>query len=822
MSSTFRFFSRAWILAPIFACGLLGWSYVAWIKHVDYLTRVGSAEVKSDSASPTGYAGGVRRMIIPGHNQESLRWIIETQESLARGKGRIRRIDYENAPFGHETNSPSVYRWWLRLVGWFTRIFSSLSFGRSIEAATLFADPILYLILFVSTVASAARCFGKQAAAVLAVAFATLVPLTHSFVPALVDSRGLAIIAIVWSVFPLVLGLRALAGETGASLEKSSRCYRLARRWFIVGGVAAGVGLWISVSTLVPVLVGIFLGALVAAWVARQEPSKSHAIPDKALWQIWSLSGGITCLAAYIIEYYPAHLGGWQLRAVHPLYAIALSGGGAGLGRAMALICRQKTKWDWTDVVIGLLAAASLLALPVTMRKLQDVGFLATDLSAFRVTNFPGGASGTNLWSWLVHDGLSSLLWTIALPTLVLLPAVGLLVRRSTPLTSRASLAIALGPAAVALGFACWQLSWWTMLDGLLLVVLVVLTHAIRATYASRRSFIFFLGLLILVLLPGGVRQVENARLAGQTGLTRPELMELVERDLAHSLARRVGKEGAVILVPPDETMALCYYGGLRGLATFNSENKAGFGAAVRIASATTAEEAFELIQQRGVTHIIMPSWDPYLDEYARWGLGRVEGSFIESLKHWNLPPWLRPVPYQLPAVSGLEGQSVAIFEVVDEQSAATSASRLAVYFIQMGQLDAAASTAQSLRRFPADVGAWVARAEIELARGSDADLAATLKVLLPMLTSGADRSLPLDRRLGLAVVLARTQHKDLAREQVRRCLSTIDEAKVRKLSSSALYHLLVLSKGLEVPFSDAKLHTLALEFLPADWRTRL
>jgi hypothetical protein len=229
-----------------------------------------------------------------------------------------------------------------------------------------------------------------------------------------------------------------------------------------------------------------------------------------------------------------------------------------------------------------------------------------------------------------------------------------------------------------------------------------------------------------------------------------------------------------------------------------------------------------ELIRRREVTHIIVPSWDTYLSEFARSGLGQLEGSFLDRLNKWAIPPWLRPVPYQLPGLASFEGQSVVVLEVVEEQDPAAALSRIAEYFVEMGQLDLAASSAQSLRRFPADVGAWVARAQVEIARGDDEALANSLKVLQTRLASKADRSLPWDRRVSLSIVLARGKHADLAREQVRRCLAELDEPKLRSLTTGSLYRLMVLSKGLGVPVPDPQLRELALELLPAESRAKL
>jgi hypothetical protein len=307
-----------------------------------------------------------------------------------------------------------------------------------------------------------------------------------------------------------------------------------------------------------------------------------------------------------------------------------------------------------------------------------------------------------------------------------------------------------------------------------------------------------------------------------RTELTKPELVGLIERDLARWLAKHVGGDAPLILAPPNETTTLYFYGGLRGLGTPARENQDGISSAVRILSASTPEEAKELIDRRGITHLVVPSWDSYLDEYARIGMGQLEGTFLSRLHAWRLPPWLKPIPYQLPTIAGFEGQSVTILEVVEDQEDSALLSRLAEYFVEMGQLDLAANVAQALRRYPADLGALVARAQVEIARDDPAAFARTVESLQSRLAGGADRVMPWDRRANLAVVLARGKHTELAREQVRRCLTDIDEGKVRSLTTISLYRFQVLAKAFNLSIADQKLHQLARDLLPADLRSRL
>jgi len=308
--------------------------------------------------------------------------------------------------------------------------------------------------------------------------------------------------------------------------------------------------------------------------------------------------------------------------------------------------------------------------------------------------------------------------------------------------------------------------------------------------------------------------------------LTPSESEELVERHLAHWLAGRSGEPGAVVYAPPGETTTLCYFGGLRGIGSFAPDNAVGFGNTLAIAGARTMEEIEGNLRTRGVRYVVIPSWDPFFDVFAERYLekrfsGR-RGLLVGALRRWIVPPWLRPMPYQLPVGGGFAGQSVLVFAVVDPQPPAAAAGRLAEYLVETGRLDDAAAVGAGLRRFPGDIGALSARAQVARARGDAAAFAAALNSLLARLSTGGDRYLAWDRRVSLAIVLAEADRLDLARDQVRRCLADASEPQLRSLTTGSIYDLLVLGRsfGLEIP--DPRLRGVALDLLPADLRGRL
>jgi hypothetical protein len=404
---------------------------------------------------------------------------------------------------------------------------------------------------------------------------------------------------------------------------------------------------------------------------------------------------------------------------------------------------------------------------------------------------------------------------------LLLIPAIWILVRRSGSPGTRMALALTLGPVAVALGFAAWKLNGWSGLDATL-VALLATSSAIVAELTSRAAGRWAWGLLAAgVAFPGAILYFPRAETAAGANYTESEVYVLVERDLARWLSHRSGIPGEVAVAPHDLTFTLHHYGGLRGLATLGLDNLAGLEAAMRIVSASTPEEARELVDRRNVKYFVIPSWNSYLDVYARMGMGKMDETFLNRLHFWRLPPWLRPVAYAFPTIRGFEGQSVTVLEVVDDQDDAVALSRLAEYFVDMGQLGQAAAVAQSLRRFPADLGALVARGQVEQAREDSAAFDRTVEQVRSRIAGGGDKNLLLDRRASLAVLLARAKLNAPSAEQVRRCLEGLDEPGLRSLPTNQLFRLQVLARAFGTPIADPRLRQLALDLLPEEMRAR-
>lgn len=807
MSLSARILPRLWLIIPVCALGWVVWAGAARVQRIQAVSALqGRARPVDalDRRSPTGYADGQRELIIPGASQASFHWIAQTQQMFARGEARVRHVDYENAPNGHDVSAASPYRWWLGLVAWVDHGVSGRPIGLSVERAALYADPLLHGLLIAAAAAFAAWRFGCLAAAVLSLGLATLFPFASGFLPGMPGAVGLEEACGLGTLLLLLAGISA----PGA-----------ARRWFALAGVMGGLGIWIDVKVEAPITGAVVLGALLAGWVGR---GSSAADPP---WRVWSRWGGTTVLAAYLAEYFPSHMGFTGLDSVHPAYGLAWIGAGELLSAGVPWVRGARPAWARRNVVVLALAALAVAALPAAILWTGSWGFLVQDSSWARLSRLSDSAVAASTGAWLSRDGMTAEAWATLVPLLVLLPGAWMMVRPGVRPETRASLAVAFGPALAAGGLAWWQLSWWGALDGALLAIVVAAT-ADGAVPSGRSAGRWLCAAIVLACAAGGAARLMPRAEGPELHLTPRESEELVERHLSHWMARRTGEAGAVVYASPDVTAGLCFFGGLRGVGSAEADNGVGFGAALNIAAALTMEEAQNDMQARGISYIVVPSWDRFFDEFARLYLDKRFASrpnfFVGELRKWNLPRWLRPVPYQMPVGGGFEGQTVQVFEVVDEQAPSAAAGRLAEYMVETGDLERAAAFGEALRKYPGDVGALAARMMVAGARGDSAAAAEILNVLLARLASGADRYVPWDRRISLAIVLAQAGRVDLARGQASQCLAAADEARLRTLSTGALYNLLVLGRAFGLEIADPHARAVALDLLPDDLRGRL
>jgi hypothetical protein len=809
------YFSSVWIAFLLGAGAILIWNTSARINRLDYLSTIG-APAENHTAGVTGSAPGDAELTpnnslpIPDQLDASYHWLAQTQRMLNRGETRVRHIDYENAPYGRTVLAPSPYRWWLGFLAWSEHLASGAPTSKLVERAALLADPLLWGIILLGSVILAAMCFGSLSASLASVGLVSLFPFITGFWPGAPDDRGLAQALAIASV--LLLSCAAATAPEGE---------RVKRRWFILAGMAGGLGLWVKVSVQLPVLWGIAGGGLLVPLLASRGKAPANGPTPLLPWRAWACAGAATTILASLIEYSPSELSTWELSYVHPLQGLAWLGAGELLVQASAWLQDRTFSRSPKNLTLVSLSIAAVIAVPAALLVRNGADLFVLDGMGSHLTRQRGGIVAPSLAAWMGIQGPSIWLWLTLAPLGALFPAIWVLKNRQIARPTRAAVAIALGPVIVALSLACVELAWWQTLDALLLLTLVAAAAGISSQAIGPKARLCWISVVAVLLAPGLIYVVGWDRPIQGDVLSRTELQDLILRDLAGWISQHSDPGTVVVLSPPSASIALCYYGAFRGLGSVSDENKDGIRAAIRIMSARNIEEAKEMVSRRNVTHIILLSWDTFFADFARTADGQIEGTLIDKLKFTTLPHWLRPLAYPLPSIPGFEDQSVTVLEVVDERDDATTQSDIALYFVEIGDLDRARSAAEGLTRFSTDFGAWVARAQVAAAIHDDDELAKDLRVLQARLALRVQPLISWDRRVDLAVVLARARDAVLAKKQLTMCISSIDDDRIRSLSPGSVYRLLVLCRGLGVNLPPAE-HDLALSLVPSTLRSRL
>jgi hypothetical protein len=827
-----RFLHPLCLGALALALALLAWDTSLQLRMVERITSLGAAWTNppaEDPKSPTGYELGRRNLVLPYEGTDGYHWIMQTQQMFAEGQPRVRQVAYDNAPDGREVHWASPLRWWMGATARLHHAFSGRSLPVSVERSAPYANPLLLAVALLFLTPVVAQRFGPAAGAIFALGSVGMGPYAWFFSAPIPDHHGLATLCGLLCVLFLVAGgggwLRqpAMLPPERDPLTNWLPEARQARGWFIASGIAGGIGLWISAASQALVLIGIGCAAILVGWMAKPAQAKLVATAyEPKLWRIWGLAGAATSLAAYLIEYFPSG-SGWRLEVNHPLFALAW----AGAGELLHAWCRRRARGRWTDSprdsALLMLAAFAVSVLPVVVILTYEDTFWVADPFLFRLHKNYIQEFQPLLASLGSRIGPSLVL--LCLPLLAF-PLAGFLAKhRQASTVLRSLLVLAFAPAAILLLFALKQSRWFGVSYGLLLSGFVFLVCICCELGVFKRLRVWVPLFLLACALSAPTRTLLT-QLGGEI-TTQEDVYQLALRDLAYWLRARTGAEPCVVASAPTLSTFFVFHGGVQGVGTFYWENLHGLRATADLFAAKTEEEAYRIVRERGITHIVMVSWDDFLTEYIRLVRGIPKGEavpdnaiFLQLIKTKILPPWLRLAPYRFPADKTLEDQLVFVFEVVPPQPPEAPLANLANFLLDVGEARSALRFAPALERNRAYFPTLIALGRVCLKKNDPGPLATVMTEIKDRLAE-AD-SLSLEDHLQLGCLLAFTGDTVAASEQLTHCAARMSEHDVRRLSASAAYNFLYLAPRLGVPSPSQSMVELAFDLLPPKAREQL
>lgn len=768
--------------------------------------------------SATGFEGGERSLVLP--NADTAHWVMQSQLMAANGDWRIRAVDYDNRPEGREVHWAAPLHWWLLSCAWIDRLVSGHPIGLAIERATLTSGLAMFVLLSPGLAWLLNRKFSPAAAIIATLGLVAVSPFYDDFLPGRADHHGLANLCCLGTVLFLAIGSMADASapplkKTPSGRGAAENKNRLTTgKWSVASGVAGGIGLWISAATVVPVLVGIGLGILGAGWLGRKTAGKIPWLNHPELLRAWAWTGSGVSLLAYLIEYFPSHLG-LRLEVNHPLYALAWFGAGELL-RAVALALEHERPLSRRDQTTGMIGLVLVLWLPATIAIKGAASFTVADpfvwqLHAVYISEFQG------LRRVLAANHSVAGFLEITLPVLLVVPPLWLMLRSSTSQTLRGPLVLTVIPTLLAWIMAWNQVRWVGLAFTLSIAAIAVFFRSLEPGQVERpRSLRAWLTIYMILLLPGLISAVRGALAASE--FTSDEIHVLAQREVAQWLRNRAGDQPVIVATTPSPTTQLIYFGGLTGLGTLYWENAAGLKKAAALFSAPSPEAARALVQRLGITHIALFSWDAFEVMQAKLYRGLPVSApippdlfIVQLLTARTPPPWLRALPFHLPKHPALAGDQVRLWEVVPEQSPIQATVKATNYYLELGQIEAAKPLEPRLRE-SSDFTAAIMLAGLLARVDNESGFTTAFDQVLRRLPEAT--SLSFEDHVHLVVVLTVGQRLELARAQLVSCVAKISAENLRALTPGTLSDLVALSAALDVEL-PAAFRPLAQQLLP-------
>lgn len=640
----------AWLLLLLAALAAIWNQSWGWIAAADAVDRDFH---RSGEVATTTRPGGIFL------ENDSYYWL-RYAERIGKGETlRVRETTADNAPYGREVHWSQSVSWMLVCLGKLRAIFSGETWPVALEKASVILNPLL-LSLFVCAMGYALlRRVGAVPAGLFLLYFVTQPDVAWAFNPLRPDHQTLHCILGIATLVGIIFGGAGwLKSEDEnkpddklALIQPISIPHETeARFWFVLSGIAVGLGLWVSATVQSMLLFALFGAvAFLAIFAPRLKENAGIAVRPE-LWRLWGWTAGGVSLLFYFIEYFPSHLRP-RLEVNSPVYSIMV----VTMGEAACHFLRARYSSKWRPSLLKALGCSALAALvPLLILLGPSQWHAMRDAEMLRLHNF---IQEFYAFPRLAGDAYVSKYFSLyGLLPIFLLAAILIAGSKRLPLNEWAVVWLSFALAYATLGLAYMQTRWLGVYAAMNIWLAMVVgvcawSWLLRPRApASSRAAIGWAITMLLLAQPLYFTARESRTTAGmiQKKMAIPEMITpVINKHLALELARMTGP-GARIMADPSLAPALQYFAKASGVASFYWENTAGLHSEIAFLCDEGDSVARKICEERSIDYIILPKSDR-LASYASYiSLGRFDPAAVERTfalripnTELNLPDWL-------------------------------------------------------------------------------------------------------------------------------------------------------------------------------------
>ncbi len=653
----------------------------------------------------------LRETVIPTFGIDGNWWILHAEDMVKNGDFRVRKTNLDNAPEGREVHWSSGILWYLALVGQSICALTGMPLQEAVPLAAFFWGPFAGVLFLLCWGLVIKKWLGGLTASLSVLALCSTPGIFELFRFGICDHHGMVggfaaagTLALAWGI---------LAPISKSKKQGASQNFHL----FMWSGFWLGCAMWVSAATALPVIAAAGAGGFIYVMLGRD-----LTLLPLGCFRVWGLAGCLTSLAFYFIEYFPAHMG-WRLEVNHPLYAFAWLAGGEVLETLRS--AREGHARFATLTSLRLLSCLCVVGLPILLilawseRVFWVADPFLLNLHKKHIMEFQP------FYVLLAGDHpilriFSTFLW----PTAVLAVFGYAVAWKENPRRILRALFCVSLPAIGMFMLAMTQVRWtgialmqWVMLATILFGLLN--RQYLHIAMPKPLRFVAYPVLAAgLLIHPFFVAMSVTLGIAAPSLLPKELAPVIVARDIIQRILVSSPQVLPRVLCAPTTSTELVAYSRAEVLGTLYWENMPGLKAAANIFASPSEEEAREQIKNRGITHILLFSWDEFVKEYTSL-LREEEGMatqhattspknatsqggeatnqpdpFLQTLLSTdaNPPQWLRPLYYPIPESFDMREHHVWLYQVVPNQTLAEANLHRGIFAHDSGDFDAAIS----------------------------------------------------------------------------------------------------------------------------------